>query len=206
MVQTTARRAATTGGTKQANLSDWAYVRRLWPYLARQRWAFALSLSLYPLNAACVVLPPYLIQQMFDRAMATGDMVALGWLAVAYLLATVGEYASGFFSEYLTSQVGQRAMASLRHDLFAKVQRLGADYFAHVPQGRLLTRMTSDVEALSEIFTTGAVSIVSDLLSVVAVVSMMLFLSPTLTVGAFLLVPVLVAVAMGFQGLSLIHI
>lgn len=192
--------ASSRGDAGRGKISDFGYVRRLWPYLARQRGAFALSLLLYPINAACVVLPPYFMQQMFDRGMRAGDVRLLYFFAGAYLLATLGDYVSGFFSEYLTSQVGQRAMAELRADLFVRVQKLDANYFAHVPQGRLLTRMTSDVEALSEIFTTGAASIISDLLSVIAVVSMMLYLSPKLTVASFFIVPLLVGTAVGFQG------
>ncbi|MBE7220539.1 MAG: ABC transporter ATP-binding protein, partial [Caulobacteraceae bacterium] len=180
--------------------TDLAYLRRLWPYLSRQRAAFVTALVLYPLNAACVVLPPYFMQQMFDRGLRQNNLAVLWAFAGAYAGATVADYVTGFLAEYLTSRVGQRAMAALRHDLFAHVQKLPASYFSHVPVGRLLTRMTSDVEALGEMFTTGAVTMLSDMLSVLAVVSMMLYLSPKLTLASFCIVPLLVATAVGFQG------
>lgn len=180
--------------------ADLAYLRRLWPYLSRQRAAFVTALVLYPLNAACVVLPPYFMQQMFDRGLRQHNVHLLWTFAGAYAAATVLDYVTGFLAEYLTSRVGQRAMSALRHDLFVHVQKLPSSYFSHVPVGRLLTRMTSDVEALGEMFTTGAVTMLSDLLSVVAVVSMMLYLSAKLTLASFFIVPVLVATAIGFQG------
>lgn len=180
--------------------ADLVYLRRLWPYLSRQRAAFVTALVLYPLNALCLVLPPFLMQQMFDRGLRQNNLPLLWTFAGAYAAATVADYATGFFAEYLTSRVGGRAMAALRRDLFAHVQKLPASYFSHVPVGRLLTRMTSDVEALGEMFSTGAVTMLSDMLSVVAVVSMMLYLSAKLTLASFFIVPLLIGTAIGFQG------
>jgi ATP-binding cassette subfamily B multidrug efflux pump len=178
---------------------DLRMLARLWQYLAAQPGRLVLSLLLYPLNAVCVIAPPYLIKRMFDEAIAQHNAQLLGWLAIPYFLALTLEYITGFFSEYSMSILGQQAMAGLRRDLFARVQRLPMAFYDKNPIGRTLTRLTTDVEALAEVFSTGAVAIVSDVLTVVGVVSMMLLLNVRLTLFSFLVVPPLVAVAAVFQ-------
>ena len=168
---------------------------RLLPYLTAQRWRLWLALALYPLGAACVVAPPYIIQQIFDHIIGGGQGDRLPLAAAFYALAVVLEWSTGFASEYLMGLIGQRAMARLRADLFARLQAQGATYFDITPQGRILTRLTNDVEALSELFSTGAITLISDLLTLVAVVSMMLYLSPTLTFLAFLVLPPMAVLA-----------
>ncbi len=178
---------------------DWTFVTRLWPYMRAYKSAVLFSCGLYIFNALCVVLPPYILQQILDRAIPSGESSLIAQWSLIYLGALMLEYASGFFSEYVVSVLGQRAMSSLRLDLFAHVQRLPISFFEHTPIGRLLTRLTSDVEALSELFATGAITMISDMLSVIAVTSMMLYLSPKLTLAALFIVPVLLLIANSFQ-------
>jgi ATP-binding cassette subfamily B protein len=178
---------------------DWTLVTRLWPYMRPYKGTVLLSVALYIFNALCVVLPPYILQQILDKAIPSGSFGKIAQFALIYLMALAFEYASGFFSEYVVSVLGQKAMAALRLDLFSHVQRLPIAFFEHTPIGRLLTRLTSDVEALSELFATGAITMISDLLSVVAVTTMMLYLSPKLTLAALAIVPVLLVIANSFQ-------
>ncbi|RYF05741.1 MAG: ATP-binding cassette domain-containing protein, partial [Deltaproteobacteria bacterium] len=173
---------------------------QLWPYMAHHRLSLFASLLLYPLNALCVVLPPYLLKQILDTAIPQGDMPRLYLLGGLYLGALVCEYATGFGAELVMSVLGQRAMQKLRQDLFDHVQRLPIAYFERNPIGRILTRLTTDVEALGDVFATGAVTIIADLLTVVAVVSMMLYLNVRMTLVAFCVVPPLVGLAVLFQG------
>jgi ATP-binding cassette subfamily B multidrug efflux pump len=178
---------------------DLRLVARLWPYMAERRLTLLAALGLYITNAACVVLPPFVLQRMLDGAIPSGNRSQLRLLAAAYLGALVLEYVSGFLSEYVVSMLGQRAMSALRRDLFAHVQRLPIAYFEQTPVGRLLTRLTSDVEALAELFATGAITMISDALSVIAVTAMMLVLSPKLTLAAMAIVPILLGLAQLFQ-------
>ena len=196
----TAAATETAANPKPSVRLDWTLVTRLWPYMRAHTPMLVLSCCLYIANAACVVLPPYILQQMLDRALPSRDGGQLATFAGIYLAALCAEYITGFCSEYVVSVLGQKAMFALRRDLFAHVQRLPIAFFEHTPIGRLLTRLTSDVEALSEIFTTGAITMISDFLSVVAVTSMMLYLSPKLTLAALAIVPLLLVVANAFQG------
>jgi ATP-binding cassette subfamily B protein len=167
--------------------------------MAHHRGSLAASFLLYPLNALCVVVPPYLLKQILDSAIPQGDMRRLYMFSGLYLLALVMEYASGFAAELVMSILGQRAMQRLRQDLFDHVQRLSIVYFERNPIGRILTRLTTDVEALGDVFATGAVTIVADILTVLAVVSMMLYLDVRMTLIALCVVPPMVGLAAGFQ-------
>lgn len=172
---------------------------RLTKYLMAYRGLFGATMLLYPLNALTVILPPYLVQQILDVAIPGHDSAYLGWLAGAYVLALVVEYGSGFASEFAMSVLGLRAMQRLRLDMFAHVQKLPAAFFDVNPIGRTLTRLTTDVEALAEVFSSGAITIIADIITVIAVVSTMLWLDVRLTLFAFLVVPPLVILAAVFQ-------
>lgn len=179
--------------------SDWRLTRRLMHYMTLQPRRFALSLLLYPLNAICIVLPPYIVQQIFDKAIKNHDERQLAWLCVAYLGAIAMEYATGFASEYSLSLLGQEAMTLLRRDMFAHVQKLSASFFDKNPIGRILTRLTNDVEALSEVFASGSITIIGDCLTIVAVLAMMLRLSWALTGFASLVAIPMVILGLVFQ-------
>ncbi len=179
--------------------SDMHLAKRLLHYLTMQPRRLAFSLLWYPLNALCVVVPPWVLQQIFDKAIKQHDQKLLMWLCLAYLGSVVTEYATGFLSEYTLGQLGQEAMTQLRRDLFAHVQKLSTSFFDKNPIGRILTRLTNDVEALSEIFATGAISIIGDGLTVVMVFAMMLKLSYELTGYASLVALPMVVVGLVFQ-------
>lgn len=180
-------------------MSDLHLMRRLLGYVWAQPRLFGLSLLLYPVTAAAVVLPPYLVQEILDDAIPNRDLPALRLYTILYLLAVVFEYVSGLSSQFAMSVLGQRAMRSLRNELFEHVQRLPARFFDRNPIGRVLTRLTNDVDALGEVFATGAVTIIGDLITVSAVVGMMFVLDVRLTLYSFLVVPPLVALTLVFR-------
>ena len=176
--------------------------RRIWRYLTEQPRRLALIMLLYPLGAMVVVLPPYLVQQLLDGAMAAHDRQRLLQLGLLYLAALVAEYVIGFVCEYQVSVLGQRALAHVRRDLFAHLCRLDARYFDRHPSGRILSRLTSDVEAMGDLFTTGAITMVADVLTLVAVLGAMLWLNVRLTLTALWVVPPLVLLTAVFQRLA----
>ncbi|MBT6175636.1 MAG: ABC transporter ATP-binding protein [Deltaproteobacteria bacterium] len=167
-------------------------IRRLFYYLGQHKALFMTALLLYPVSALAIVLPPYLVQQILDVAIPNADMDLLYALSGGYLLALVVDYVSGLSSQFAMSVLGQRSMRSLRNDLFSHMQKLPQSYFDVNPIGRTLTRLTNDVESLAEIFATGAVTIISDLITIIAIVSAMLYLDPGMTLYAFVVVPPLI--------------
>ena len=154
---------------------------------------------MYPLTALSVVLPPYLVQRILDDGIPNRDIPFIAFFSLAYLGALVIEFLSGFFSQLVMSVLGQRSMMSMRQDLLKHVHRLPAVYFDKNPLGRILTRMTNDIESLGEVFASGAVTVIADVLVLVSVVATMFALSPKLTLFSFIVVPPLLLLAWLFQ-------
>jgi ATP-binding cassette, subfamily B, multidrug efflux pump len=182
-----------------ARLADLRLLTRLLGYLKTHRSLLVVALLLYPLDTITVVLPPYLVRQMLDLAIPARDLGLLTTYAIIYLAALLFEYAVGLAAQLAMGVLGQRAMRSLRRDLYAHVQTLSAAYFDRTPVGRVLTRVTNDVEALAEIFSSGAIATLGDLLTLAAVVGAMLWLDVRMTLFAFLIVPPLVVLVVVFR-------
>ena len=120
-------------------------------------------------------------------------------LAIVYLAAVAGEYITGFMSQLSMSILGQRSVLSLRTELYAHVQKMSASFFDRNPIGRTLTRLTNDTESLAEVFATGAVTILADVVVLIGIVSAMLLMDVKLTLFAFITLPVLVALVVFMQ-------
>ncbi len=184
--------ALESGGRAQA---DWKMARRLFTHVLRDKKLLVFAFFAYPLDALAAIIPPFLVRQILDVAIPRHDAQLLMWLCGAYLATLFLEYGAGFASLYAMGILGQRGMQSLRSELFTHVQRLPASFFDRNPIGRTLTRLTNDVEALADVFATGAITIIADVITICAVVGMMLWLDVRLTLLAFLVVPPLVITA-----------
>lgn len=179
--------------------ADWRLTRRLLAYLFREPVLFVFSTLMYPLNAVAIIVPPVLIQRMLDEAIPQRDFELVIALSVGYFVSLVVEFLTGFSSVVAMGALGQRALRSLRAELFRHVQRLPARFYDRNPIGRVLTRMTNDIDSLSEMFATGAITVIADLFTILGVVVMMLTLDVRLTLWGFLVVPPLVLLAGVFQ-------
>ncbi len=182
--------------------SDLSLWRRLLRELRGERRLAVLVLLIYPVDAVAVVLPPYLVQRVIDVVVPSGDLGELAVFAGAYLGALLLEYCTGVGALLSMGLLGQRVVRGLRNRVFAHAQALPASYYDKHPTGRVLTRVTSDVEALADLFATGAITAITDVFSIVAVLSAMLWLDARLTLYSFLAVPPLVVIAVLFQRMA----
>ncbi|MCC7541012.1 MAG: ABC transporter ATP-binding protein, partial [Deltaproteobacteria bacterium] len=175
--------------------SDLGLLWRLLPFV-RGAWPILIvSLALMPVVAAAGLVQPYLIKLAIDRAVVPRDAGALAGFAGVIAVALVGELGIRFAQAYLMQLVGQRVMHRLRGHLFDHMQRLRASYFDRTPVGRIVARVTNDVDALGEVFASGAVTALVDVLTLVGVVVSMLLLEWHLTLIAFAaLPPLLIAI------------
>ncbi|MCC6850567.1 MAG: ABC transporter ATP-binding protein [Deltaproteobacteria bacterium] len=171
---------------------DARLIRRLWTFIRPYRRIFWLSVACLPLNAACMLAQPYILKLAIDRYVSAGDARGLGRMGLVYVAAIVGECAFFYAQYYLTMLVAQRSLADLRVRVFAHVQRLPMSYFDRHPVGRLVTRLTSDVDVLNEMFAAGAMTIFMDVLTMLGIVVIMLGLDARLALAALALMPVLV--------------
>ncbi|MBA2671411.1 MAG: ABC transporter ATP-binding protein, partial [Gemmatimonadetes bacterium] len=174
---------------------------RLLRYVRPYRGRVALAVLLLIAAAAVEMVGPWLLMIALDRAVPDGDMRLLGWLVAAYagslLLAFVFQYAQTL----LTTWLGQRVMYDLRVQLFAHLQRLSLRFFDRNPVGRLMTRVTNDVEVLNELFSSGIVTVFGDLFTLIFIVAAMLIMDWRLALVTFTVLPFVFATAFIFRGL-----
>jgi ATP-binding cassette, subfamily B, multidrug efflux pump len=178
---------------------DARLMARLWEVTRPHKGLVLLSLLLFPLTACVELLGPYLIKLAIDHHILVGDWAGLGRMAVLFLLTLIALYLLRVGQAYVTQLTGQRVMHDLRRALFAHLQRLDAAFFDRNPVGRLMTRVLNDVEAINELFTSGAVAIVGDVVTLTGVVVILLLLNWKLALVTFALVPVLVLAAAYFR-------
>ncbi len=175
---------------------DAALLRRLLAYLRPYRWLALLAVVLLLLSAGLTLVGPWLTQQVLDVAVPRQDTGLLARLALFFLASLLLEFGAQYGSSVLTTYLGQRVMHDLRLQIFRHLQRLSIPYFDRHPVGRLMTRVTSDVETLNELFSSGVVAIFGDLVTLLAITIMMLVMDWRLALVAFAAVP-LVALAAG---------
>jgi ATP-binding cassette subfamily B multidrug efflux pump len=193
---------------------DGRILRRLVQYLKPYRKAVFAALALLLLNSAAQVLGPLLTKTAIDKYLVPADPPARslldGWLAadpwiglaqisLVYLAAIALGALFEFGQTYLMVWTGQRAMFDLRKRIFAHLQHLDIRFFDHSPVGRLVTRVTTDVDALNELFSSGLVTILADLLMLSFIVAVMLKLSPGMTLLMLAILPLVVWVTVIFR-------
>jgi ATP-binding cassette subfamily B protein len=168
-------------------------LRRLWPHLRPDAWAFALALMLTPAAAALSLVQPWLLKKVIDEHIVPGVAEGLMALALLYLGAVV----LGYLLEgcYVMSLAwgGQRSIVRLRSAIYRKLLTLRQSYLDRQPAGRLLTRATSDVDALGEAFSSGLINIILDVLMIAGTLIAMFLLDSSLTVVLLLLAPPILA-------------
>ena len=174
-------------------------MRRLLAYLRPYRWYVATAIGILIAASGLALVGPWLTKIAIDQAFPAGDLRLLALLAVIYvgsmLVAAVLEYARTL----LTTWIGQRVMEDLRGQIFGHLQRLELAFFDRNPVGRLMTRVTSDVEALNEMFTSGVVTIFGDVFTIGAIVTAMLILDWRLALVTFTVLPMVFASAWLFR-------
>jgi len=162
---------------------------RLAIYVRPHRGLVALALGLLFAVSAAQLVQPYLIKVAIDEHISNGRMAGLGRVAAWFLAALVAEFALRFGQIYVLQRLGQNIVYDVRTDLFAHLQRLPSSFFDRNPVGRLMTRVTSDVEALNEAFTSGIVLILADLLKLIGIVAILLWLDWRLALVTLAVVP-----------------
>jgi ATP-binding cassette subfamily B protein len=172
---------------------------RLWVAARPHHRLVWSSMALFPLVAAMELAQPYLLKVAIDDHILHADWTGLAAVAGLYAGTLAVLYGLRMLEEYLMALTGQRVIHDLRSALFGHLLRLEAAFFDRTPVGRLMTRVLSDVDAVSEAFTSGLFAIVADVVTVVGVVVMMLWLDWRLALVTYAIVPVLFGVAAYFR-------
>jgi ATP-binding cassette subfamily B protein len=168
---------------------DSRLIRRLLPYLRPYAASLSVAMLLLTLLTGLELAGPLIIKQAIDDAIGNHAVDRLSNYALAYLAVVVGIFGLRWGQNYLLNKAGQQAMHDLRVDLFSHIQRLALAFFDRNPVGRLMTRLTNDVDALNEMLTSGGLAILSDAVTIVGIAIALLLLNWQLALLTFLIVP-----------------
>ncbi len=178
---------------------DGRLARRMLGYLHPYRWVVGASVALLLLVSALQLAGPLLTQIAIDDHISNGDRTGLTLLALLYLGLLILQFGCTFAQTWLMNWTGQRVMRDLRVQIFSHVQKLHVGYFDRNPVGRLITRVTNDVDVLNELFTAGVVSIFGDIFLLGGIVTVMLWRDWQLALVAFSVLPLIFVATMIFK-------
>ncbi len=190
---------------------DWQITRRILKYLQPYTWIAIGALILAFLNSGTNRLYPFLQALAFDRYVAPGKTSSFfnltpderwnGVVTIAMIIGAVAllEFVVRFAFNYTLAWMGQSVLFDIRADIFSKLQRLPLAYFDRNPVGRLITRVTTDVDAINNFITDGLMTLVQSIFVLSATAILMLFLNWKLALVAFIAVPILFIALRFFQ-------
>jgi len=181
------------------NALDRTLLRRIFGFVWPYRGRLLLSAALLPVVAVLEIAQPYLLKKAIDEHIAVGRLAGLDRLGFLYLVALVGQYAVAFAQLYFTQVIGQLGMNDLRVRVHRHVMSLSASFFDRTPVGRLMTRMTNDIESLSEMFASGIVSLLGDVVRLAMILVAMFAIDWRLALFSMGAAPILFAIAAYFR-------
>ena len=178
---------------------DWPLLRRLLGY-TRSYWLWMILAVVMIIVAAFLeTLGPYLIKVAVDDYIIPGEFQGLQLVVLVYLGVLLGNFIIRYFQILLTQYIGQRIIYDVRNQIFEHLQGLHQQYFDRNPVGRLMTRVTSDVEALNQMFTQGLVMIFGDIFLIFGIVAMMITINLELALWTLSVIPLLFIVSFIFR-------
>jgi ATP-binding cassette subfamily B protein len=178
---------------------DSALINRLYFFIKPYRWFVALAVMLTLATSFLGTIRPKLTQIAIDDFIAVGDFDGLFSIILLLFGALIGEFLLLMLNTYLTRWFGQGTLYSLRNAIFEKIKSLHIQFFDKNPIGRLITRTTSDVEALSELLSDGVVAIIGDMFRIIFILYFMFSMNWELSLVTIAILPVLFYVTFWFK-------
>ena len=178
---------------------DHRLMRRLLGYLRPYRSQVWLAGAVVLLDALAQLAGPMLTKEAIDRGIRRHDLVRLDQVAVLYLAVLLVSFGLGYVQNQIMQRVGQHVMMDLRMAIFRQLQRLPLAFFDRNPLGRLMTRVTNDVDVLNELVTSGVVALFADVFALVGILLAMWRLNAELLGVAFSVVPLIFLVTLTFR-------
>jgi ATP-binding cassette subfamily B protein len=169
--------------------------RLLRPFAA----AFGIGLILDGLDALAGVAQPWLVRGGIDGGVEKGEFKTILVIATAALAIVLADWVVNRVQTVVVGRNGERVLYTLRVKIFAQLQRLGLDFYEREMSGRIMTRMTTDVDALSSFLQTGLITMVNSVLTFLGVLIALLFINVRLALTVFLVLPFLVAATAVFR-------
>jgi ATP-binding cassette subfamily B protein len=178
---------------------DARLLRRLATYLRPHAGVLCIACGGILVSSFVDLAQPWLTQQAIDRHIATGDLAGLWRLSLTVFGLLLVAFVADYTQTFIVQTVGQRIMRAIRIQIYAHLQTLDVRFYDRHPVGRLMTRVTTDVDALNELFTAGVITVVGDVLVLGGVMLAMILMNWRLALVAFVVLPAIAWVAHWFR-------
>ncbi len=190
---------------REVQVYDTHLIKWVWQFVKPYQHLFWLSALLMPLNSAFALAQPYIVKLTIDIFLAHRKVTPPRWLTpliasvapnhglfvmgALYLVLVLGEFATFYGQFYMTMMVAQYSLSDLRLALFRRVEQLPMAFFDRTPIGRLVSRISTDIDAINDMFASGSLTIFIDFLTLGGIAVIMFMLNPRLALWAFLSIP-----------------
>jgi ATP-binding cassette subfamily B protein len=178
---------------------DAVLMRRLLRYLRPYVPQVSVALAAIIAGSALQLVQPWLMKLAIDRYIATGDLAGLDWIAGAFLATLVASFGLEYVQTWMLQMTGQRIMFDMRMQIWGHLQRIDVQFYDRNPVGRLMTRVTTDVDVLNDLFTAGVVSIFGDVFTLIGIMIVLVVMDWRLALIAFSVLPLIVLVTQWFR-------
>ena len=178
---------------------DARLMRRLLTYLTPYRTQVGFAVAALLGHSVLELAPPYLTKIVIDEYIPAGDLSGLGMIAALFLLTVLGSFALEYLQTSTMQMIGQRIMFDLRMQIHGRLQQLDIRFYDRNPVGRLMTRVTSDVDALNELFTAGVVAVFGDAFTLVGIMAVLVWMDWRLALVAFSVLPLIALITEWFR-------
>jgi ATP-binding cassette, subfamily B, multidrug efflux pump len=187
---------------------DSRLMKRLLEYLRPYRWRVILALALVAIVTPLELAPPILFQRVIDRFLVPGAggriPMTTAWhgvilFSVVYLGVLIFDFLAQYIQIRIMQRVGQQTMYDMRTEIFGHLQRLPMSYFDRNPVGRLMTRVTTDVDALNDLFAAGVVTMINDFFLLAVMACLLFWIDKRLALDTMLVLPFILVVTLIFR-------
>jgi len=187
---------------------DSRLMKRLLEYLRPYRWRVILALALVAIVTPLELAPPILFQRVIDRFLVPGASgripMTTAWhgvilISVVYLGVLIFDFLAQYIQIRIMQRVGQQTMYDMRTEIFGHLQRLPMNYFDRNPVGRLMTRVTTDVDALNDLFAAGVVTMINDFFLLAVMACLLFWIDKRLALDTMLVLPFILVVTLIFR-------
>jgi len=178
---------------------DHRLMRRLLGYLRPYRRQVTIAVCAIVGHSCLELAPPYLTKIAIDRYIPARDVSGLAVMAGVYLIALIGSFALEYVQTWTMQATGQRIMFDMRMQMIEHLQRLDLRFYDRNPVGRLMTRVTTDVDVLNDLFTSGVVSVFGDVFTLVGIMVVLIWMDWRLALVAFSVLPLIAMITQWFR-------
>ena len=178
---------------------DHRLMRRLLGYLRPYRRQVTIAVCAIVGHSCLELAPPYLTKIAIDRYIPARDVSGLAVMAGVYLIALIGSFALEYVQTWTMQATGQRIMFDMRMQMIEHLQRLDLRFYDRNPVGRLMTRVTTDVDVLNDLFTSGVVSVFGDVFTLLGIMVVLIWMDWRLALVAFSVLPLIAIITQWFR-------